>query len=46
MYAYMNTYTFMPLIGNYAYMGIYYIGISFMNNWHFAYIWAFMPLKA
>ena len=26
----MNYYIFMPIIGIYAYMGIYYIGISFM----------------
>ena len=25
----MNYYIFMPIIGIYAYMGIYYIGISF-----------------
>ena len=26
----MDDYTFMPIIGIYAYMGIYYIGISFV----------------
>ena len=26
----MNAYTFIPIIGIYAYMGIYYMGISFL----------------
>ena len=34
----MNNYTFLPIIGIYIYMGIYYIGISFMHKRHFAYI--------
>ena len=39
-YTCMNANVFMPIIGIYAYMGIYYKGISFTYayNMHFAYI--------
>ena len=37
-YMCMNAYTFMPIIGIYTYMGIYYIGISFMPMGIYAYM--------
>ena len=45
----MNAYTFMPIIGIYASMGIYYVGISFkpiIGIFPYIGIYAYMSINA